>query len=279
MEVEVRVMSQADIPSAMRMTLDTGWNQTEADWQRLLAASPDGCFVAVLGGLIIGTVTTITYEKTLSWIGMVLVEQRYRRQGIGTTLLVKAIEYLERRGIPCMKLDATPAGKPLYETLGFREEYEIERWSLKRTRLQNSLRRSSPNIDSVLSLDRTVFGADRSDLLASLFDAAPYFTLIASRNAAIEGYTFGRRGSLADHLGPWIAKNDRTASTLLRDFLKMSDRELLFVDCVTSTPWARTIVKSGGFTFSRGLTRMYRGRNHSAGQLHLVGAILGPEFG
>ena len=279
MEVEVRVMSQADIPSAMRMTIEAGWNQTEADWQRLLAASPDGCFVAVLGGSVVGTVTTITYEKTLSWIGMVLVEQRYRRQGIGTTLLVKAIEYLERRGIPCMKLDATPAGKPLYETLGFREDYEIERWSLKRTGLQNSSRRSSPNIDSLLSLDRTVFGADRSNLLASLFDAAPHFTRIAGRNAAIEGYTFGRRGSLADHLGPWIARNERAASTLLHGFLETSDRELLFVDCVTSTPWARTIVKSGGFTFSRGLTRMYRGRNHNAGQLQLVGAILGPEFG
>jgi len=43
--------------------------------------------------------------------------------------------------------------------------------------------------------------------------------------------------------------------------------------------FTRTIVRSLGFTFSRGLTRMYRGRNHNAGQLQLVGAILGPEFG
>lgn len=278
-DVQFRAMKQSDIPSAMRLTRDAGWNQTDADWRRLLDASPDACFVAVLKDDLAGTVTTVTYEGKLSWIGMVLVDARQRGQGIGTKLLEKAIAHLDGLGVPSLKLDATPAGRPLYEKLGFCREYDIERWILRRSVVANKLLPAVPNLDKVLARDRAVFGADRTRLLISLSQAAPHFTLTACLNSEIEGYAFGRRGSLADHLGPWIATSEGIAAKLLDEFLQRSERDLVFVDSVTVTPLARELLKSRGFTLQRPLTRMYRGRNDSAGQPHLVRAILGPEFG
>ena len=278
-DAQYRVMNQIDIRSAMQMTRDAGWNQTTVDWQRLLDVSPSGCFAAIVDGDVIGTVTTITYEGKLSWIGMLLVDARFRGEGIGTRLLERAIAHLEGRGVPCLKLDATPAGKPLYQRLGFSCEYEIERWSLKRPTVLGAPHPECPNIDKVLAFDRTAFGADRSKLLVSLSQAAPHLTLTACRKSEIEGYAFGRRGSLADHLGPWIASSKKVAATLLDEFLRRSQRELVFTDCVVSRPLARSLVKSRGFTFQRQLTRMYRGRNLRADQSHRVFAILGPEFG
>jgi hypothetical protein len=46
-------MNLDDIPAAMRLKGDAGWNQTEADWRPLITASPDGCFVAVPGVCVI----------------------------------------------------------------------------------------------------------------------------------------------------------------------------------------------------------------------------------
>ena len=278
-DVQLRAMKQTDVPSAMRLTCHAGWNQTAADWQRLLEASPDACFVATLKNDLVGTVTTITYEGKLSWIGMVLVDGRHRRKGIGTRLLEKAIAHLDALGVPSLKLDATPVGRQLYERLGFRHEYDIERWSLRRPVVPKTDRRAVMNIDKILTLDRAVFGVDRTKLLASLSQVAPDLTLTACRNSEIEGYTFGRRGSLADHLGPWIATSATIATELLDEFLQRSERELVFVDCVTVSAMARQLLKSRGFTFQRPLTRMYRGKNDSAGQPHFVCAILGPEFG
>ena len=63
---------------------------------------------------------------------MVIVDSEFRGRGIGTALLERAIEYLDSQNIPCMKLDATPQGRILYEKLGFVSEYDIERWMLKR---------------------------------------------------------------------------------------------------------------------------------------------------
>ncbi len=119
---------------------------------------------------------------------------------------------------------------------------------------------SHVEIEDVLRLDREIFGADRSGLLRSLTETAPDFTLVSRETGGIEGYAFGRRGSLADHLGPWMARNEDVAATLLDEFLRRSGRELVFVDCMLENPWALSLVKARGFEFSRPLTRMFRGK-------------------
>ena len=104
-------------------------------------------------GKIVGTAATLSYENRFAWIGMVLVDPDYRNRGIGTSLLQRTIEYLDAAGIPTLKLDATPAGKPLYEKLGFVSEYEIDRWILKR-----SVDRTN-HIDRQLACARTTIGS------------------------------------------------------------------------------------------------------------------------
>jgi GNAT superfamily N-acetyltransferase len=262
----------------MRLKDAAGWNQTRNDWERFLSASPEGCFAAERQGRLVGTSTTIVYEGRFAWIGMVLVDQQHRGQGIGTALLERAIQHLDSRSVPCMKLDATPQGKPLYEKFGFVSEYEIERWMLKRRLGGNSAGKGPVEIEDVLRLDREIFGADRSGLLRSLAEAAPDFTLVARQEAGVAGYTFGRRGSRADHLGPWMARSQDVAATLLDEFLRRSKRDV-FIDCLRRNPWAVPLGRARGFEFSRALTRMFRGANEHAGRPELLGAILGPEFG
>ena len=60
--VLVRVMVEADIPAGMRLKHAAGWSQTYADWQRFLALQPRGCFVAVKGSQVVGTVTTCLFD-------------------------------------------------------------------------------------------------------------------------------------------------------------------------------------------------------------------------
>jgi GNAT superfamily N-acetyltransferase len=279
MNVQLRLMTPYDIPEAMRLKEIAGWNQTPADWQRFLSASPGGCFVAEHEGQVIGTVTTIVYEDRFAWIGQLLVDPENRGRGIGKQLLEQAILYLDSQKLACMKLDATPLGKPLYEKLGFAPEYEIERWMLKRQVDEKAAQDKALEIEEALRLDREIFGADRSRLLRSLAEEAPQFTLTARRDGAIVGYTFGRHGALADQLGPWMANSEDVAAELLDEFLRRSGRDLLFVDCMLNNPFALPLVKERGFEFSRPLTRMFRGTNKHPGRPELLCATLGPEFG
>ncbi len=279
--MQLRVMTLADIPAGMRLKDIAGWNQTPADWERFLRASPEGCFVMESDGQVVGTATTIPYEGRFAWIGMVLVDPEFRSQGIGTCLLRKTIEYLDARRVPTLKLDATPQGKPIYEKLGFVAEYEIERCKLKRPSETEISPQPAGHLDlsEILNLDRKVFGADRSELLRSLDRDAPAFTLEIRTQGELAGYALGRRGSRADHLGPWMAKDEAGARQLLEEFLRRSARETVFVDALKSNPLAPTLLRLRGFEFSRPLTRMYRGPNAYRGQHEHLCAILGPEFG
>lgn len=275
-----RLMTMADVGAGMRLKDLAGWNQTSVDWERFLSASPDGCFVAEAEGRVVGTVTTIVYQGRFAWIGMVLVDPEFRGRGIGTRLLNRAIEDLDSRRIPTLKLDATPQGKPIYEKLGFVSEYEIERWTLDRpARGTTAQALRSPTLDDLLELDSEVFGADRSALLRTLVSAAPDFTLAVREGEALAGYAFGRRGSVADHLGPWTAQQESAVRELLEEFLARSSRDKVFVDCLKSNPFAKTLLQARGFEFSRPLTRMYRGPNNHPGRPEWLCAVLGPEFG
>jgi GNAT superfamily N-acetyltransferase len=279
-------MTERDVPTGLRLNQLAGWNQTAADWYRFLNTSRDGCFVAEVEARVCGTVTTISYQERFAWIGMVLVDPEFQKRGIGTQLLKKAVEYLDQRGIPTLKLDATPQGRPLYAKLGFVTEYQIERWILKRPggnvagKAKSSfVRLAEEQFALIRSMDGDIFGADRGFLLRSLHEEAQDFAMCIIDHGAPQGYTFGRRGAFADHLGPWMAQSRSAAEKLLHEFLARSTRETLLVDCVTPNPFAIELLHVSGFAQARILTRMYRGTNAHPGNPDRLCAIAGPEFG
>jgi GNAT superfamily N-acetyltransferase len=279
MNFKLRVMTFEDIPDAIRLKDAIGWNQTSSDWMRFISATPAGCFVAEYSGNVIATAATIIYEGRFAWIGMVVVDEQYRGQGIGTTLFGQTLRFLDLQKVPSIKLDATPQGRLLYEKFGFRREYDIERWMLSRPVKEKAAEYGPVSIEEIIKIDRDIFGADRSGLLYSLAQEAPYLTLQETQEGKNTGYSFGRRGSRADHMGPWVARDKDVAERLLNLFLNRSARELIFIDCLRQHPWAITLAKASGFELSRPLTRMFRGTNKYPGKTELLCASLGPEFG
>lgn len=281
--IEIRLMRWNDIPAGMQLVDAAGWNQTEADWERFLTMNPEGCFVAEWEGRVVGTVASVVYESRLAWIGMVLVSPECRGWGIATQLLERVLKHLESLQIPAIKLDATPQGIRLYERLGFRPELEIERWVLEHPvgeqRVHSESFISENQWKRILNLDRDVFGADRGALLRSFHASAPAFTAAVGAGENLEGYTLGRHGRHADHLGPWIAKDEKTASWLLKNFIVHSTRGRIIVDCVKSNPNAHAQLCALGFEIVRPLTRMARGSDGGMGRPEFLLAILGPEFG
>jgi GNAT superfamily N-acetyltransferase len=284
--MRLRRMTSADIPAGMRLKELAGWNQTAADWRRFLARSPQGCFVAEVDARVCGTVATIPFDDRFAWIGMVLVDPDYRGRGFGTALLERAIDYLEALNLSALKLDATAQGKPLYEKMGFQSEYEIGRWTRRRSpsdsaRSSTAAREtvSAKLLARICEFDREVFGADRTFLLTSLHEDAPEFTRGILSDGMLTGYAFGRRGSFADHLGPWMATDRESARHLLEGFLATSSRAEQIADCLNAHPAAGDLLRSAGFTHARPLIRMFRGSNDYPGRPELLCAILGPEFG
>ncbi len=232
----------------------------------------------VVGGALIGTSATIIYGGRLAWIGMVIVDREHRQRGLGRLLFQTACAHVDRAGVPSVKLDATPAGEPLYETHGFTREQQLDRWELIRAPASRGRVDLAQVSDETLEFDASVFGADRRTLLRSLRDESPDLAMELRDRGGVRGYALGRRGLRADHMGPWIARDERAAQQLLDAFLTRSSRARVFVDCVAAHPRSARILETRGFQRSRPLVRMSRGANVPADDADLL-AITGPEFG
>ena len=278
--VEIRPLKQSDLTAAIRFSQQAQWNQTESDWQRLLKLEPHGCFVACTDLSVIGTITTVTYGTELAWIGMVLVDPDFRRHGIGTCLMHAALNYLQRAGVTTIKLDATPAGYQLYESLGFVTEAIVERWEgVARTTLTQDLSAIDEQTRRLMfAFDRHAFGADRTRVLEYLLmdsSVAPLLKTLPESG----GYVLARPGSRASYVGPLIATDERVALELLDGMLNQLAGEKIYIDFYTGFPMNSQALAERGFIKQRTLTRMSYGKESKAGTSSLIFAIAGPELG
>jgi GNAT superfamily N-acetyltransferase len=280
--IKIRQLSEGDLPSVMRLKELAEWNQTEGDWQRLLHFGPQGCFAACLRGRLIGTVTTATYGTDLAWIGMMLVDPDFRRLGIGTTLMKAALEYLRGIGVVSIKLDATAAGRPLYESLGFLAEGLIERWEGVALLVEKKHMAifDGPAYPAVYSLDLQVFGADRRQWLDSLIAGSPVVPQMVMRSdGRLKGYGLMRPGSKAFYVGPVIAMDKEAALSLFDGLLSQLPGEKVYLDFNTGFGRGPEMLAKRGFKKQRDLIRMRLGREIKAGTSNLIFGIAGPEMG
>lgn len=279
-EFPLRTMVEEDLPQCQQLKRTIGWNQALADWRRFLSLNPKGCFVATSAEQIIGTVCTVAYRQC-GWVAMVLVDPGYRRKGIGRELLLRGIDHLEQRGLT-VKLDATPQGKLLYDTLGFNDEYNGARYECSSLRIETSSDGACQRIariNEIAELDLHIFGDDRSHVLQSYLDIHPEYAICAKDNGRLTGYLFAREGENAFHIGPWVALNEATARRLLIQCLLDRKAKDVFIDIVAPNPFAKLMLHNLGFTEQRPFIRMYRGANSNPGQPQYVYGMSGPELG
>jgi GNAT superfamily N-acetyltransferase len=279
--ISFRTMVHSDIDAGLGLCRAARWNQLRRDWEQFLARSPDGCRVAVKGDRVVGTSATIRYEDCFSWIGMVLVDPGQRGQGIGTQLLLEALDVLSGQG--CVRLDATPAGEKIYHKYDFREEYWLSRMQGEGTARPGTAPLTRPmeetDLEEISILDREVFGADRSFLLTWLHAGAPEYARVIRGSRDLEGYILGRHGFNYEQLGPVVARSQEAAQHLVQSCLGLLEEKRVIIDVPRqSVQWAAWL-SSLGFHEQRPFIRMSRGELRHPGSPELQFAILGPEFG
>ena len=246
---KIRLLDKACLPDLLALSAAAGWNQTEADWRRLLELEPGGCFGVVAGGRIASSATVITYGRELAWIGMVLTLPDYRGRGFATRLMERCLDYCGEKGVAAVRLDATEMGRPVYARLGFVEEYEVQR----RTGLLPPSPARPPVFD--WELDRLAFGADRRRLL--------------------ERTGWSRPGRVAAYAGPVTALSADEARDIL---LHCGASGPAFWDVPAANPAALALAGELGFRPVRRLIRMRRGPA-VAERPEFVFALAGFEYG
>ncbi len=193
---------------------------------------------------------------------MVLVHGPYRRRGLATRLVERAVASLGDRGLVPL-LDATPAGEEVYARMGFRPVEALTRWRGQ----GGGDGLSAPAVDRaalrrLAGLDEAAFGADRSAILDDLVARPGCICVI---DGAGDGFLLSRRGRTATQLGPVVARDTHTALALFSAGLAavsgtvlvdLPDRAPAVAElAVTARTHARALVRPHGAGARRRLRR------------------------
>jgi hypothetical protein len=211
---------------------------------------------------------------------MVLVDAGFRRRGIGRALMEHALAFLDALQIPTVRLDATPLGQPLYEQLGFVEQFRLARFEgtlpLAGPPPQPGVVAAAPSRwDNLATLDREVTRTDRRRFLIHLFTEQPDEVHAAVGPDRCLGLLAARPGARALQLGPCLGE---AGPLLLADaFLRHAGRHV-YLDVPEANEAACRLAAAQGLTVQRHLLRMCRGERVTE-QIEHLWASSGPEKG
>lgn len=278
-----RPLGERDSEAGCALSSEAGWNQTVQDWRQMIAAGE--AFGQFAGGHLVGSTVVLPYEQRLAWIAMVLTSEAYRGRGLASSNLGRAVERCRERGWTA-GLDATPAGREVYEPLGFRPVFGLHRFTLDRLNRPPPRRRDLAirplvtvvEMDAVAALDARVFGVERRTLLGYLRRRLPERALLAEARGRLAGFVFARPGRVTLHLGPLAADGPEAARTLVVQALSgvagnvsidVPDHQVAFIE----------ILGQLGFACERPFERMILSDEPAPGEPDRCFAIAGPEFG
>lgn len=226
-QLPIRVLTAEDLTACADLSADRGWQREEHKWNLLLTAGtgygiddPDG------KGLVAASVVT-SYGPELSAIGMVLVAERYARQGVGRRLMRHVIA---EAGDTPLTLHATPNGQPLYEQLGFVQTGRAEMLSGHFTAAEPAPEiptraATAEDLQTILRLDTDIFGLDRTHMLARLPAFADQIR-VAEEGGEIIGFAAAWPNMSTHVVGPLIARDTATAQALVASLAAATDRPL-----------------------------------------------------
>ena len=229
-----RPFKSADIAAAHALSLAVGWPHRAQDWQFMFDAGSG--FVAEDNGALIGTALCWKYGADRGTLGLVIVSPQEQGRGIGRRLMELVLEALGNR---VTFLHATPAGKPLYEKLGFDACGTVDQHQgivgtvpAVTPLVGEQLRPlTGDDVPKVIELASLASGLDRSATIPALLDVA--HGVVLQRGGELVGFSLFRRFGRGHAIGPVVAMSspdERRAKLLIAHWLAKQEGEFVRID-------------------------------------------------
>ncbi|WP_306325367.1 GNAT family N-acetyltransferase [Streptomyces venezuelae] len=226
-QLPVRRLTADDLLACADLSENRGWPREEHKWSLLLTAGTGYGIDEPSGAGLLACSVVTSYGPGLAAIGMVLVAERYARQGVGRRLMEHVVT---EAGATPLTLHATPNGQPLYEQLGFTETSRAEmvrgRFTFSTPAPAVPVRpATADDLQAILRLDHEVFGLDRTHMITRLPAFADHLR-VAVEDGEITGFAATWPNMDTHVVGPLIARDPATAQALIASLAAAGDRPL-----------------------------------------------------
>jgi GNAT superfamily N-acetyltransferase len=230
-----------------------------ADMDRLLRIEPEGFIMGYYKDRPAGTGGAVRYGP-FAYLGMMAVTKQAQHRGIGRGILDEILKSLDDQSVPVVLLDATLAGKPLYQRAGFEVDDQVRQFV---RRIETPLPPASPfvrsfsleDLPAVVDFDQPIFGARRDQVLKEFLRDFPDRGFVFEDQDGVSGFLIAQE----QRIGPWTASTEEAAQALLMAALRLPFGEPPKVLIPTSNQAGATMLVRHGFVLQTSLDHMRRG--------------------
>jgi GNAT superfamily N-acetyltransferase len=212
---QIQPLTVADLPGCLALARDRDWLPEERKW-RLLFDLGTVYGVRDEAGELAGAAVLTRYGDDLASVGMMLVAARYGGRGLGRRIMTHV---LAEAGDVTVVLNATEAGRPLYEKLGFVPVGLLHSCAGEfagPARGGRSRPAEAGDLARIRRLDAQVNGVDRARLVRFLPGFTEHLRVI-ERDGRLTGYAGAWRSAGNVVIGPVIADDADDAAALIAD--------------------------------------------------------------
>lgn len=253
-------MRREELPFAIDLAAQEGWNPGLHDAACFYAADPAGFLVGELAGEPVGVISAVSYAGRYGFVGLYIVRPEFRGQGYGLRLWQAALARLHGHNIG---LDGVVAQQGNYARSGFRLAYRNIRY---RGRAEPAAMHASvrPAADAafaaIADFDRQVFPERRDAFLREWLKQAGAGAYVAEDGGRLAGYTVVRRCREGWKIGPLAADGPLIARRLYEAAAAHpAGGETIFADIPEANPDANVLVDTFNLTPVFETARMYTG--------------------
>ncbi len=211
--IACRPMREADLPAAHALSQAVRWPHRPEDWHFALRLGTG--FVAEEDGAVAGTALCWHQGAHHGSLGLIIVSPAHQGKGIGRRLMHLVLGQLGDR---CTVLNATTAGQPLYESLGFRAIGTIHQHqglfaAPAAPAGPRPRQASAADIPAIVALANRGTGMARDELLKHLIGVADGAVL--EQDGAVTGFSLIRPFGRGHVIGPVVAADAECAKALI----------------------------------------------------------------
>jgi ribosomal protein S18 acetylase RimI-like enzyme len=215
---------------------------------RFYLSSPSGkAWKFLIGSEVAGIGASLTHQYS-AWLGHIIVHPDFRGKGFGTEITKSLLNDLAH--IPTVLLIATPAGKFVYDKLGFVQETDYVFYKGGEAGTDTNIEMvplDEKHVEQVLQLDREVTGEGRHELLQRNLAQG----LVHLEDGRVDGFYLPVLGE-----GLIISRTEKAGLALLERKLAVMQRAVVMEDNTA----AIRLLKSKGYSEVKRGTRMRLGK-------------------
>lgn len=259
-ELTMRAMTPDDIDRLHELSLTVLWPHRPSDWRVLLTLG-NGVVGCDPIGRVVASGMWFPMGERYATIGMVITSPRLQALGGGRWIMKHIMAQCENRDI---LLTSTRAGYRLYQSLDFQMvapvfQHQGIAASIDRSKL--SVTKGIRDLDandwqSILQLDNTAFGIDRSHIIETVLEKSQGSVLV--RDNRIIGFALCRKFGRGHVIGPVVAQNSDDAMALIAPHINQHTGHFLRIDTAEQDSTFKNFLIAAGMPEFDTVTSMRR---------------------